>query len=356
MSQATLPQIPIATLKPGLTVDSVYHLLSFEQRTKKNGEPFFTMMLGDATGQTSAIMWENHAPILSGIVAADDFIRVQADAAEYNGGTQLSLKKLSRVDDAEVDTAAFLPVSPRSRVEMEKELDAWIAKVTQPDCARLLSKLFGHKRLREMYCTAPAAAKIHQPYISGLLEHTLNVVTLADSIARLYEPIDRNILITGGLLHDIGKVRELDWRRTITYTTEGRLMGHIPMGASMIDASIHELRKQGGFDEQIQTHLVHLILSHHGKLEWGSPVTPKTREAIVLHYADNTEAYMAVFSAETGAAASRGEMWTKYNKMFDGYLFSGFAAHGGMVPQQPGEPMFQTEKKNDPIEDVRAVR
>lgn len=318
------PFTPIASLDTGDSVESVYHLLSVEQRTKKNGDPYFALQVGDASGQSNAVMWDNHHALVAEMVKEDDFVLVKADAGFYNNNLQLTLKQISRVEDAEVDLSLFLPVSPRDRGEMEAELDAWIARVTNPDCVRLLGKFFSNPRLRELYCTAPAAARIHQAYIHGLMDHTLNVLRLADSIANVYEPVNRDVLITAGLLHDIGKIRELDWKRTIRYTTEGRLLGHISMGASMVDSVINGLKKQPeGFDESIHQQILHLILSHHGKLEWGSPIRPQSREALLLHYADHTEAYMAVVVEQTAKAATKGETWTPFNRMFESYLYAG---------------------------------
>lgn len=317
------PFAPIAKLSTGDSVESVYHLLKVEQRTKKNGEPFFSLQVGDASGQSNAIMWDNHHALVAGIVKEDDFVQVKADVGNYNGNLQLTIKQISRMEDDKVHLSLFLPISPRPREEMEAELDSWIARVENSDCVRLLEKFFGNPRLRDLFCTAPAAARIHQAYIHGLMEHTLIVLKIADAIAGNYEPIDRDVLITAGLLHDIGKIRELDWKRTIRYTTEGRLLGHIPMGASMVETVINGLKKKEGFDDGIHHHILHIILSHHGKLEWGSPIRPQTREATILHYADHTEAYMAVMAEQTAKAAAMGEPWTPYNNMFETYLYAG---------------------------------
>jgi len=167
--------------------------------------------------------------------------------------------------------------------------------------------------------------RIHQAYIHGLLEHTLNVMYLADKVADLYEPIDRDLLITATLIHDIGKIRELDRKRSFTYTTEGRLLGHISIGASMIDQIIRKIQGKHSFDDLKRQQIVHIVLSHHGKMEWGSPVIPKTKEARVLHYADHTEAYMASFQQEAEKSAATGNQWTPYNRMFESYLFTGAA-------------------------------
>lgn len=332
------PQVPIGTLKMGTTVDSVYLLKSFEQRSKKNGDPYFTLQLADATGSAGAVMWDNHDALLSGILERDDFARVVADVAEYNGATQLSLRKISRVEDDAVELGWFLPQSPRSRAEMEEELDAAIASIKHPDIARLMEKFFRHPRLRDMYCTAPAAARLHQAYIGGLLEHTLIVLKHAVTSAPQYHPVDLDVLTAGALLHDIGKIREYSWSRTIGYTDEGRLIGHVVLGAMMADTAMRELQREPeGFNDSIRRHILHLILSHHGKLEWGAPVTPKTREAMLLHYADQLDAFMVMACDAMNDAQGKGDVWTSYNKLFSSYLYAG-PPTGGLHPTAPNEP------------------
>lgn len=356
MSSAPTKEVTVSSLTPGMSVDDVFLLSSVEQRTKKSGDPFYMLQFSDGTGSINAIMWDNHHNLVAGIARRDDFVHITGEVGEFNGSPQLTVKSLNRVDDSSVKIDRFLPVSPRNRAEMEAELDQWIARVKDKDCARLLRLLFTNDRLREAFCTAPAAVRIHQPYISGLLEHTLNVLRIADSMASLYEPINRDILITGGILHDIGKIRELDWRRTITYTTEGRLLGHIPIGSQMVDTWINRLKKsEEGFDDSTHMQIIHLILSHHGKLEYGSPVRPQTREAQVFHYADHADAYMTVFKVETEKAAAKGEAWTPFNRMFDSYLYAGaLATAEGKVPC--AEDLVHQEMSKTPVDDVQPVR
>lgn len=315
---------PVAQLAAGESIDSVYLLSAAEQRSKKNGDPFFSLTLADATGNINAVMWDHHESLVAGTVAADDFVRIEGSVADYNGALQLTLRRIERVEESEIVVADFLAVSPRPRAEMEAELDALIESVKNADCRRLLAKLFGNARFRELYCTAPAAAKIHQAYISGLLEHTLNVVRNALLLANNYRPFDRDLLVTAGILHDVGKIREYSWRRTIGYTDEGRLLGHISIGAAMVDGVIRNLaREADGFSEFYHRHILHLILSHHGKLEYGSPTVPKTREALLLHYGDYTDAYLSSYVEAINAAQAKGQGWTGYNKMFEAYLYAG---------------------------------
>jgi 3'-5' exoribonuclease len=206
---------------------------------------------------------------------------------------------------------------------MEAELDAIIDNIRNPDCKRLLVKMLRHPKMRELYCTAPAAARLHQAYVSGLIEHTLVVVGHALAAAPKYDSVDTDVLVTGALLHDIGKVREYSWRRTIGYTDEGRLIGHVTLGGMMVDTAIRELsREPEGFSDRVRQHVLHLVMSHHGKMEWGAPVVPKTREAMLLHFADHMDAFMVIATDAMKIAAAKGDRWTNFQKMFDSYLFA----------------------------------
>lgn len=311
-------------LSPGDSVDAFFLLAGLEQRVKKNGEPYFFLTLRDSTGSVNAVMWDNHQPLVDGLIKSEDFVHAEGHTSEYNGGLQMTVRRIARVDDKDIDISEFVATSPRPREEMEKELDEYIAQVQQPDCRALLERLFGNERFREQFCTAPAAAQIHQAYVGGLLEHTLNVLRNALQLGQTYGPYDRDLLVTGGLLHDIGKIREYSWRRAITYTDEGRLVGHISIGASMVDGMIRLMqREKSSFSEHYRQHILHLILSHHGKLEYGSPVLPKTREALLLHYADYTDAYLTSYIQSVAEARNRGENWTGFSRLFDSYLYAG---------------------------------
>ena len=322
-----LPRMKCCEVKPGDLVRSVFLLTSAEQRAKKNGDPFFSLAVRDSTGSLGGVMWENHGELVTGTIRTDDFILLQGHATEYNGAVQITVQSVRKVADDQVEVSDFLAVSPRPRAEMERELDELIASVQQPDCRRLLDTMFGSATLRELYCTAPAAARIHQAYIHGLLEHTLNVVTNALELAKRYGEYDRDLLVTAGILHDIGKIREYDWRRTITYSDDGRLVGHIPIGSLLVDGYIRDLKKTPeGFPDHYRRQILHLILSHHGKMEFGSPVIPKTKEAFILHYADYNDAFLTSFNDSVRDAQEKGEPWTPYNRLFETFLFTGKSA------------------------------
>lgn len=324
MSATALSHTPLGSLRPGMDVDSVYLVREVSRRSKANGDPWFQLELSDASGQLGAVMWDRHDALLNGLVKRDEFARVQGAVAEYKGSPQMTLTRIAAVPEGQVDPSAFVPVSPVPRAELEARLDAVLAGVQRADCARLLAKVFGHAKLRDLYCTAPAAMRLHHAYLHGLLEHSLSVLRHATNAAAQYEPVDRDMLTTGVLLHDIGKVRELSWRHTLSYTDEGRLMGHVSLGAIMMDAAMRELQREPeGFPEDTRRHILHMILSHHGKMEWGAATVPKTREAMLLHYADYMDAYMVMATDEMRRAQSRGDAWTPFVKVFDSYLYAG---------------------------------
>lgn len=337
-----MERVPIAQLRPSTRVEGVYYLEEMELRTKKNGEPFASLKLRDATGSAPAVMWEGLNPLLSRQVNPEDFVRIRGEVSLYNNAPQIIVSRIEKVADEEVNFADFIPSTPCDRAALERELDERIAEVRNPDCRRLLEYFFGAgpASVRRAFCEAPAAAKVHQAYLGGLLEHTLAVLRNALLLAPNYQPCDRDALITGALLHDLGKIREFEWRRVIRYTDEGRLVGHITIAAGMVQNALRELAP---FDERLGWNLLHILISHHGKLEYGSPVTPKTREAILLHQADWTDAYMDIYSQETARARELGQTWTPYNRLFETWLYAGPIQGAPAAPgggESSGEDLF----------------
>lgn len=350
-----MKHVPIDQLRPAGSVESVYLLQELELKTKRNGDPFASLTFADSTGSLQGVMWDNLGPVINHDVAQNDFVLVSGEVGTFNNNLQLVVRRIAPVADAQVDLARFLPMCPQDLGELERRLDALIGEV-KGDCRRLLDHFLGQgpQSLRRDFCSAPAAVRVHQAYIGGLLEHTLCVVGNALTLADRYKPYDRDLLITGALLHDLGKIREYDWRRVIRYTDEGRLIGHISIATGLYYRAFQELAP---FDELLQWNLLHLLLSHHGKREYGSPVLPKTREAFLLHYADLSDAYLAIFVTETDKAREKGEAWTGFNKLFDTYLYSGATRADGALPLQrpanlePDDPRFFFGSGGDSVDD-----
>jgi 3'-5' exoribonuclease len=333
-----MKHIPITQLQPAPNVESVYLLQQVEWKNKRNGDPFVSVVFADATGTVPGVLWDNFTALINRQVVAEDFVLVTGEVSLYNNSPQFIVRKLVKVPDEQVDFRKFLAHTPKDLGELEAELDERIASIASPDCRRLLEYFLGREsgRIRKDFCAAPAAVRVHQAYIGGLLEHTLAVLRNALVIADQYKPYDRDLLITGGLLHDAGKIREYAWNRIIRYTDEGRLVGHISICVGWLSLAFRDLAP---FDERLAWNLVHLVLSHHGKREWGSPVLPKTREALFLHYADFTDAYLATYCLETDRAREQGELWTSFNKLFDTYLYAGPTRSGETIPPNTIPPM-----------------
>ncbi len=352
-----MKHIPIDQLRPTSQAESVYLVQELELKTKRNGDPFASLTLVDATGSIQAVMWDNLGAILNREVSVNDFAHVAGEISTFNNKLQLVLRKIAKVADEHVDFSRFVPVTPYDRAELERQFDARIAEVTNPDCRRLLDYLFGDgpRSVRAEFLAAPAAVRVHQAYVGGLVEHTLAVVRNALLLARHYQPYDHDLLITGGLLHDLGKIREYEWTRVIRYTDEGRLVGHISIATGMLYLAFEELAP---FDRLLQWHILHLLLSHHGKREYGSPVLPKTREAFLLHYGDYTDAYLSTYCAETDVARAKGEAWTPFNRLFDTYLYAGSTRTEGGVAMPTGggaveadDPRFFFGTAGDSVDD-----
>jgi 3'-5' exoribonuclease len=311
--------IPISDLQPGSKVMVVYLLANFQIRPKKDGTNYVTMVLRDATGKITGIMWDNFTSVTSGSIKENDYVEVGGEINLYNGQPQMRVHRISAVDDSQVDTTFFLPHSPRCAEEMDAEVADLISQVQDPDYRRVLDCIFSNATFWEKFRIAPSAVSMHQAYLGGLIDHTLCVTKNALKMADNYPAANRDLLITGALLHDIGKVIEFSYDRKIAYTDAGRLLGHISIGNAMIEVHCHNLPN---FPMQKKILLQHMILSHHGTLEFGSPRCPATLEALILHHADILDAQLSNFTEYTEHATRTGVRW-EYSNMFERHMFSG---------------------------------
>jgi len=328
----------------------VYLLANFQIRPKKDGSSYVTMVLKDATGKITGVMWDNFTVITSGAIKENDYVEVGAEVNLYNGQPQMRVHRITQVNDSEVDTTFFLPRSPRSPEEMDEEVRNFIQQVQDNDYRRLLDCVFCNDTVWEKFRLAPSAVSMHQAYLGGLIDHTLCVTKNALKMADNYPAANRDLLITGALLHDIGKIIEFSYDRKIAYSDAGRLLGHISIGNSMIELHCHHVEN---FPVQKKILLQHMILSHHGHLEYGSPRCPSTLEALILHHADLLDAQMSNFMEYTEHAARTGTRW-EYNSMFERHMFSG----GDLIDEGDTAHALSCsfrdhfEKWNSPIGDV----
>ncbi|MDY0397680.1 MAG: HD domain-containing protein [Desulfuromonas thiophila] len=298
-------------------VDSLFLVRDKTLALAKNGKPYMTLRLMDRTGEVEARVWDR-VDQLDSLFAKDDFIRVRAKASVYLGKMQLVVSDLQSVAEEQVDLADFLPVSSADPQQMLQEVLGLIAAMTDGDYRRLLQAFFTDADFVALFCQAPAAKSMHHVYLGGLLEHSLSVARLAGDVCRRYPAIDADLLLCGALLHDIGKVAELRYRRSFDYTDEGKLIGHIVMGVEMID---ERLRQLADFPPLKAMLIKHLLLAHHGQYDYGSPKRPKTLEAVVLNFIDDLDSKINGVSAHIERETAAGSDWTSYHRLYDRYFF-----------------------------------
>lgn len=314
-------RIPIENLQEGMEVESVFVIRSIEKSKKRNGEDFIRLVLSDATGEINAVAWDNIEGFLNDKIIQQDFIRVKGVIGRFQNQLQLKVLKAEKVNKTEIDLSEFVPITPFDIEQLKQTLFDFIERVKDSDYRRVLDAFFKDAEFLKEFCHAPSAKTMHQAYVGGLLEHTVGVCKNAVAIADNYPGCNYDLLITGALLHDIGKTKEFQITHTIDYTDDGRLRGHIIIGIEMLT---RKLEAQPDFPTEKRILLEHLILSHHGQREWGSPRRPKTMEALILHWADYIDAYMSTYLEVVKKCKDKGVRWSDWNRMFERYLFAGF--------------------------------
>jgi 3'-5' exoribonuclease len=288
-----------------------------EVKSKKNGGDYLFLDLSDKTGHISAFLWENVEEHLEAFHAGD-YVKVKGLVKEYNNRMQLTLHKIKKVDDSEVDPADFLPVSGKDVDAQYQELLEQISQMTHPHLRELLQTIMTDSRVMERFKRAPAAKRMHHAYIGGLLDHTLSLIRLCRLVAGNYPNLQVDMLIAGAALHDIGKIEELTYAKSFDYTTEGRLLGHIVMEVVYVNQVVNQI---AGFPEDLRLQLLHLLVAHHGKVEFGSPKVPMTLEALVLHYLDDLDSKIEVMASLSADETIGDSDWTGYNQMLERYVY-----------------------------------
>ncbi len=271
-------------LQSGDTVDDVFVLAEKVRGVKRNGEAYLSLTISDKTGRVKGVAWDN-ADALSALCAAGDYVRIQGSVSEYKGNPQVVVKRVEKVTTG-IEPSDFLPATARNTEQMLGRLQS-ITQSIRTESLRLLIGLFWKDAAFVTgFKTAPAAKMMHHAYIGGLLEHTLSLALLAERVADHYEGIDRDLLLAGCVLHDIGKIREFEYDTRIDYSDEGRLVNHIVIGIGMIEEKMAAIPD---FPPKTALMLKHLVVSHHGCREFGSPEPPKTLEAVLLNYLDEID-------------------------------------------------------------------
>ncbi len=310
--------IYIKDIKPGTRVSDTFLVTEKNMAVSQKGNPYLSLRLRDKTGDVDGRVWDN-VDHMNGIFQKGDVIGIHAKAVSYRNVIQLSISEIDTVDESDIDPSDYSPASKSDISEMYEALMGFIETVENSSLKNLLSSIFSDGETAEAFRKAPAAKGFHHSYIGGLLEHTLSVTELIDQVARHYDDVDRDLLITGGILHDIGKIEEFSYRKMIDYTDEGRLIGHIVMGLEMVDRKINEIED---FPEDLALMLRHILLSHHGVLEYGSPKRPKTVEALIVNYIDDLDAKINAFR-EYIDDSDDDSNWTSFHRLLERFIYKG---------------------------------
>lgn len=276
----------IESLADGQAIQDIFIVSEKNMSQKKDGKPFIQVRFTDRTGSIRGVIWDNVETVRTHFDHGD-YVKIQARVTTYREKLQLTVFSVQRMTIEQIDPCDFLPKTTRDTGQMFQQLLKQSQTLVNTDLKSVLQRFWDDSIFVEKFCTAPAAKSMHHAYLGGLLEHTLSVAILVDRLIKChYRGIDRDLLLTGAILHDIGKIDEYEYTTMIDYSTEGRLLNHIIIGVRMLDEKIASIRN---FPKDTAQLLRHLIISHHGIREFGSPEPPKTLEAIILHFLDNLD-------------------------------------------------------------------
>ncbi len=311
--------IYIRDIKAGEKISDFFFVTEKNLAYSQKGSPYLNLRLKDKTGELDGKVWDNVAE-LEKAFRKGDFVYIQSRAVQYKNAIQLSVLSARPATGEEIDAADYFPVSRVHPDKMYGELGEFAAAVATPALRDLLRDFLGDEEIAALFKRAPAAKGFHHVYIGGLLEHTLSVVRILDWLGRHYAGLNYDLLMTGGILHDIGKIYEYSYDGLIDYTDEGRLIGHIVLGVEMLDRRI---AARPDFPVQLAMELRHILLSHHGVLEFGSPKRPKTLEALVVHYADDLDAKVNAMQTFVAGDGNGESDWTPYHRLLERYIYKG---------------------------------
>jgi 3'-5' exoribonuclease len=275
-------------------VTAFFAVRTKQLRSRKDGGQYMAVTLGDRTGQIESRMWENFAEAAPGFETGD-VVKVRGEVCRFNDRLQLNLEKLRRATADEFELSDYVPQTTKNVDELWSSLVRTVDSFTDPWLQKLVRAFLDDPLMATAFREAPAAKSLHHAWIGGLLEHVVSLLGICDLAAHHYPEINRDLLLTGAILHDIGKLEELRWGTTFDYTLEGQLVGHITLGVVMIEKKLAALP---GFPPQLRILVEHMVLSHHGRLEFGSPKLPMIPEALLFHYLDDLDAKMHTMRGE----------------------------------------------------------
>ena len=286
--------------------------------TTKNGDPFLSITLGDRTGEVEARVWDK-VDTLSPLFNEGDVIQVEGHAGAYRNQVQVTLTDIEVPKDRTTDPDLFLESSRKDVTEMIGALRGVLQEIESGYIRSLVERFLSDRQFLRRFKRAPAAKNFHHNYLGGLLEHTLSVCQVCRYVIEHYPELDKDMMLAGGFLHDIGKTKELRFDRVIDYSDEGRLLGHVVLGIGMVDEKLADIKD---FPQELAVRLKHLIISHHGQFEFGSPKRPKFLEAFALHLIDDLDAKMNGLGRFMEKDRMEGD-WTEFNRLFDRYFLKG---------------------------------
>jgi 3'-5' exoribonuclease len=278
-------------------------------KPKKSGELYIALTLADRTGQIEAKIWDNVQEVLDAF-DQDDFVKVKGLLNKYNNRYQLTIHKVRRCEEHEVDFSDYLPKTEKDVDQLWRTLRGFVDSFQNDQLKGLLRAFMNDPEIEMRYKSAPAAKSLHHAFVGGLLDHVVSLFRSCDLVARNYEQIDRDLLLSGAFLHDIGKLFELSYARSISYTTSGQLLGHMIIELEMLHQKIALVPS---FSAELKILLEHMIISHHGQYEFGSPKLPMFPEALMLHYLDDLDSKMESMRAQFEREAENEDAWTGYN-------------------------------------------
>ncbi len=311
--------IYVKDIKKGDKIAETFLVAEKNMAFSQKGLPYLNLRLKDKSGEIDSKVWEN-AVELDRLFKKGDIIFIEGNAASYKNAIQLSIFTIKTTPCEEIEPADYLPFVNKDVNAMFDEIISYIDKIQNEHLKELLHVFFREENNADLFKRAPAAKGFHHIYLGGLLEHTLSVVRLLEKVSEHYPKLNKDMLIAGGIFHDIGKIHEFTYQSLIDYSDEGRLIGHIVMGVEMINKVIASLPD---FPEQLSLELRHLLLSHHGEFEFGSPKRPKTLEALAVHYIDDLDAKLNAFETFISDSSKDDSNWSAYNRFFERFLYKG---------------------------------
>jgi 3'-5' exoribonuclease len=329
----------VQQMADGDGVEEVFLVLDKQLRANRNGNLYLQLELRDRTGQISARLW-NAGEHLFRSFDSGDFVLVKGKVQLFQGALQMILSHVEKQPAERVELADFLPHTEQDVSKLYERLCGFLRKLGNPHLRALAECFLMDHEFVEAFCRAPAGVRVHHAYLGGLLEHVVTLMEAADRLAPLYPELDRDLLLMGVFLHDVGKVRELTFERNFAYSDEGQLVGHIVQGVEMLNERVARVSELTGepFPRELLLRLKHLIVSHHGSLEFGSPRLPMTPEAMALHHLDNLDVKVHISLREIRDDPNKSGAWTQFNQSQQRRFYKG----GGT-----GEPAYSPSVDGD---------